>query len=199
MEKLKDLNYGYTDLEPIIDKETMQTHHSKHHLAYVTNFNNAVKGTKHENMSVQEVLKDIENVDENIKGAIINNGGGVVNHNIYFTQLINGGKKINDNSFLEEINQTFGSLENLISELKLAGMKRFGSGWSWLVIDGSQLKVLSTPNQNSPIMDGQVPLLGIDVWEHAYYLKYQNRRAEYLDNIFSIIDWEVVTHRYLNK
>jgi len=195
MEKLMNLEYEYNKFDGVIDKETMEIHHSKHLNAYVTNYNNAIEGTSIENIPVREVLANINDVDDSIKQAVINNGGGIVNHELYFTQFKEG-TKITDEKLLSDINQTFGSFDNMIEELKGAGLKRFGSGWTWLVKKDNKLEVISTLNQDSPIMDGYTPLLGIDVWEHAYYLKYQNKRPEYLENIFNIIDWEKIQNLY---
>jgi len=195
MERLINLEFEYSKFEEIIDKETMEIHHSKHLNAYVTNYNNAIKDTSIENVPVREVLKNIDTVDESIKQAVINNGGGIVNHELYFTQFKKG-TKITDENFTNDINETFGSFENMIEEIKSTGLKRFGSGWTWLVIKNNKLEVISTLNQDSPLMEGYTPLLGIDVWEHAYYLKYQNRRPEYLENILNIIDWEKIQKIY---
>ncbi len=195
MEKLIELPYSYDAFDSIIDKETMEIHHSRHLNAYVTNYNNAVTDTKYAQMDIKDVIADINNVEDNIQMAVRNNGGGVVNHNLYFTQF-GLDKPLNEGTFKTDIIDTFGSIENLISELKTAGATRFGSGWSWLVLNEGKLEVMSTPNQDNPLMSGKTPLLGIDVWEHAYYLKYQNKRPDYLTAIFDIIDWSVIEARY---
>ncbi len=195
MEKLIELPYEYDAFDEVIDKETMEIHHSRHLNAYVTNYNNAVEETKYADMLIEDVISDIENVDSKIQNAVRNNGGGVVNHNLYFTQFSNSGSLL-EGTFKSEIISTFGSLENLIEELKKAGATRFGSGWSWLVLNQGKLEVMSTLNQDNPMREGKTPLLGIDVWEHAYYLKYQNKRPDYLTEIFKIIDWKVIEKRY---
>ncbi len=195
MEKLIELPYSYDAFDSIIDKETMEIHHSRHLNAYVTNYNNAVTDTKYAQMDIKDVIGDIENIESTIQMAVRNNGGGVVNHNLYFTQF-GWDKPLNDGTFKKDIIDTFGSIENLIAELKTAGATRFGSGWSWLVLNEGKLEVMSTLNQDNPLMSGKTPLLGIDVWEHAYYLKYQNKRPDYLTAIFDIIDWSVIEARY---
>lgn len=195
MEKLIELPYSYDAFDSIIDKETMEIHHSRHLNAYVTNYNNAVTDTKYAQMDIKDVISDIENIESTIQMAVRNNGGGVVNHNLYFTQF-GWDKPLNDGTFKKDIIDTFGSIENLIAELKTAGATRFGSGWSWLVLNEGKLEVMSTLNQDNPLMSGKTPLLGIDVWEHAYYLKYQNKRPDYLTAIFDIIDWSVIEARY---
>ncbi len=195
MEQLINLPYAYDAFDSVIDKETMEIHHSRHLNAYVTNYNNAIEGTKYAQMDIKEVIADINSIDASIQNAIRNNGGGVVNHNLYFTQFAND-KPLQDGALKTSIEETFGSLENLIAELQKAGATRFGSGWSWLVLNNGKLEVMSTLNQDNPIMEGKTPLLGIDVWEHAYYLKYQNKRPEYLKAIFNIIDWTVIEERF---
>lgn len=194
MEKLIELKFKNDELAPTINKETIDVHHGKHLATYVANYNAAIEGTEYENQSLIEVMTNIEKVDITKRTAINNNGGGVLNHNIYFEQLGHG--ELSDGTFKQLIIETFGSLENMIEELKKAGLTRFGSGWSWLVLEDGVLKVTQTLNQDCPYSLGQTPLLAIDVWEHAYYLDYQNRRAEYLNNIFSIIDWTVVEKRF---
>lgn len=195
MEQLINLPYAYDAFDSVIDKETMEIHHSRHLNAYVTNYNNAIEGTEYAQMDIKEVIADINSIDASIQNAIRNNGGGVVNHNLYFTQFAND-KPLQDGALKTSIEETFGSLENLIAELQKAGATRFGSGWSWLVLNNGKLEVMSTLNQDNPIMEGKTPLLGIDVWEHAYYLKYQNKRPEYLKAIFNIIDWTVIEERF---
>lgn len=199
MEKLLDLKYDLAALEPVIDKETVDIHHNKHHNAYVTNFNGLIEGTDIQDKDITSILKDLSCIPQDIKQGVINNGGGVWNHNFYFDQLIPGGKELSNQELIDLINSTFGSFEELKNQLVDGGMKRFGSGWIWLVLNNDKLEIVNTLNQDCPISEGLVPLLTIDVWEHAYYLKYQNRRKEYLESIFDIIDFEVVEQRYLNK
>lgn len=198
MKLIKELKYEFNQLEPVIDAATMEIHYTKHLAAYATNFQAAIEKTDLANESIEAILKNIDSVPAEVKQAVINNAGGVHNHNLYFEQFTPGGKALADGKLLSLINATFGSIDELIEQLKKAGATRFGSGWSWLVYDGENLKVMSTANQDSPLMENLVPLLGIDVWEHAYYLNYQNRRPDYLAAIFSIIDWSVVEARFNN-
>ncbi|MFV0247040.1 MAG: superoxide dismutase [Mycoplasmatales bacterium] len=199
MEKLLDLKYDLAALEPIIDKETVDIHHNMHHNAYVTNFNGLIEGTNIQDKDITSILKDLSCIPQDIKQGVINNGGGVWNHNFYFEQLKPGGKELSNQELIDLINSTFGSFEELKNQLVDGGMKRFGSGWIWLVLNNDRVEIVNTLNQDCPISEGLVPLLTIDVWEHAYYLKYQNRRKEYLESIFDIIDFEVVEQRFLNK
>ncbi len=197
MKELKKLNYEYREFENVIDATTMEIHHTKHLAAYISNYNNLIAGTEFESKCVMEVIKNIEQVPEDIRIGIRNNGGGMLNHNLYFSQF---GK---DNltpkgELLGLINETFGEFDDFKTSLIKEGLARFGSGWAWLVIKNGELSIISTANQDSPLMDGFTPLLGIDVWEHAYYLKYQNRRAEYLENIWRIIDWSIIESRFKN-
>ncbi|MFZ4863071.1 superoxide dismutase [Sphingobacterium sp. Mn56C] len=194
---LEALPYANDALEPNIDKETMEIHHDRHHQAYVDNLNKAIAGTDAENASLEDILKNISKYP----AAVRNNGGGHYNHKLFWTILSpNGGGKPTG-ELAEEINATFGSFEELKKKLQEAGATRFGSGWSWLIVgaDG-KLAVTSTPNQDNPLMDVAevkgTPILGIDVWEHAYYLKYQNKRPAYLDAIFNAINWEAVAQNY---
>ena len=196
MQELIKLEYGYDAFEGVIDALTMETHHSKHLATYLTNYNNLVAGTKYETMKLEDVLSDLSIVDEKIRAGVRNNGGGIYNHNIYFSQFKKG-IELKEGSFKNAIESTFGSFEAMIDGLKTAGLTRFGSGWSWLVLDGSELKIISTPNQDTPLENGQIALIAIDVWEHAYYLSYQNRRAEYLEKIWSIINWDLVESKFI--
>ena len=195
MQELVKLGYEYDAFEGVVDALTMETHHSKHLGTYVTNFNNLVEGTKFADMALEEILKDLNAVDENIRAGVRNNGGGIYNHNLYFEQFKKD-VELKDGAFKDAVVATFGSVEAMIDALKTAGLGRFGSGWSWLVLDGSELKVISTANQDTPLELNQVAILGIDVWEHAYYLSYQNRRAEYLEKVWSVMDWDLIAKRY---
>jgi Fe-Mn family superoxide dismutase len=192
------LPYDYNALEPHIDEQTMRIHHDKHHAAYVTNANNAL--ANHPDLAalpVEELLKDLSRVPENIRTAVRNNAGGHANHT-FFWQIMgpNGGGQPSG-ALAEAINQTFGSFDAFKEELNKAGTGRFGSGWAWLTVDGSRaLRVESTPNQDSPISEGRTPILGVDVWEHAYYLKYQNRRPDYLAAWWNAVNWNEVSRRY---
>jgi len=196
--KLPDLGYAQDVLEPHIDAQTMAIHHGKHHNAYVTNLNAALE--KHPNVygwSIEDLLTKIAQVPEDIRTAVRNNGGGHHNHTLFWDILTPGGSSAPTGRLAEAITATFGSFDDLKTRLTQAGATRFGSGWSWLVKDASgKLQVYSTANQDSPLMEGHTPLLGIDVWEHAYYLKYQNRRPDYLAAIWKVINWDKVASRF---
>ena len=196
--KLKELNYKLDDLEPIIDKSIMDLHYNKHYAGYVAALNKAITDSKKlQNLSLLEILPEIKNLPKDSQGAFRNNAGGACNHELYWDILTPGGPKTPQGDLSKEINKTFGNLENLISVINDSGMKRFGSGWTWLIWNNG-LEVCSTANQDSPLMGKEIsgcqgiPLIGIDVWEHAYYLQYMNRRAEYLNNIWQLINWDKV-------
>jgi Fe-Mn family superoxide dismutase len=195
--ELPDLPYAADALEPSIDTMTMQIHHDKHHAAYVTNLNNAIAGTQWENHSVEEILRNINRVPENIRTAVRNNGGGHANHTLFWNLMGPHAGGEPTGALADAINATFGSFSDFKAKFKQAAMGRFGSGWAWLVVksDGS-LDLYSLPNQDSPLMEGDTPILGVDVWEHAYYLKYQNRRADYLDAWWNVVDWNKVAENY---
>ncbi len=196
--ELPPLPYEYNALEPHIDEQTMHLHHDKHHAAYVTNLNNALQGqTQFENTSVEDLLRNINAVPENVRTAVRNNGGGHANHSMYWDIMTPGGSQQPTGALANAINATFGGLDQFKAAFNDAGAKRFGSGWAWLVLgsDG-KLSVISTANQDSPLMDGQFPVFGNDVWEHAYYLKYQNRRADYLAAWWNVLNWDKVAQRY---
>lgn len=190
MEELKKLNYEYNALEPHIDEATMQIHHSKHHQAYVDKYNAAVKGTDLDEKPLDEVLKMVNEVPENIRVAVINNGGGVWNHNFFWNILKKGVTMPDELKTLLE--KDFESVEKFKEEFTNAALTQFGSGWAWLVKDGDKLKVIKTPNQDSPISSNLKPVLALDVWEHAYYLKYQNKRPDYVENFWNVVDWDEV-------
>jgi superoxide dismutase, Fe-Mn family len=196
--ELPPLPYAYNALEPTIDEETMHLHHDKHHQAYVTNLNNALQGQDAlANISIEDLVRRINEVPENIRTAVRNNGGGHVNHTMFWEIMTPGGAKEPTGDLANAINQTFGSFDAFKTQFNDAGTKRFGSGWAWLVVaQGRALQVLSTANQDSPLMDGQYPVMGNDVWEHAYYLKYQNRRPEYLAAWWNVVNWDEVAKRY---
>ena len=195
--ELPDLPYSHDALEPFIDKTTMEIHHGKHHNAYVTNLNNAISGNESlESKSIIELISDLDSVPEDIRGAVRNNGGGHANHSLFWS-IMGPGKGGEPNGALgEAINSTFGSFETLKDEFTKAGMTRFGSGWAWLSISNGSLVVSSTPNQDSPLMDGNEPIIGCDVWEHAYYLKYQNLRPDYLNAWWNVVDWDAASARF---
>jgi len=193
-----DLPYSYDSLEPYIDAMTMEIHLTKHHAAYVNNLNNAIAGTDLEAKTLEELLANAGM----LPAAVRNNGGGHFNHSLFWSIM---GKNKGGNptgKLADEINSTFGSFENFKNEFSKAATTRFGSGWAWLLVKNGKLVVSSTPNQDNPLMDVAevkgTPILGLDVWEHAYYLKYQNRRPEYIENFFNVIDWDAVAKRYEN-
>jgi superoxide dismutase, Fe-Mn family len=194
--EVPDLPYDYAALEPHIDEETMRIHHDKHHAAYVTNANAALEGTEWADKPVDEVLKNLDKVPEDKRGAVRNNAGGHSNHTFFWQTMGPDGGGEPDGDLAQAISDAFGGFDDFKAKVKDAGVKRFGSGWAWLVHDGSGLVVTSTANQDSPISDGQTPLLGVDVWEHAYYLKYQNKRPDYLDAWWNVVNWDEVARRY---
>ena len=194
---LPPLPYEYSALEPTIDTQTMQIHHDKHHAAYVNNLNAALK--EHPDLqskSVEELLKGINSVPEAIRTAVRNNGGGHANHTMFWEIMRPGGSKQPTGALAEAIQSAFGGVDALKQQVNDAGAKRFGSGWAWVVVAGGRLQVLSTANQDSPLMDGQTPILGVDVWEHAYYLKYQNKRPDYIAAWWNVVNWPEVARRY---
>jgi Fe-Mn family superoxide dismutase len=190
------LPYDYAALEPHIDEQTMRIHHDKHHQAYVDKANAALDGTEWADKPVEEVLANLSSLPADKQGPVRNNAGGHANHSLFWTVLSPNGGGAPSGDLAAAIDETFGGVEQLKTQMSDAGVNRFGSGWSWLVLDGGSLKVTSTANQDSPILEGQTPLLGIDVWEHAYYLKYQNRRPDYLAAIWNVVDWSAVGERY---
>ncbi|MFO1443456.1 superoxide dismutase [Bacillus sp. Bva_UNVM-123] len=195
--ELPQLPYAYDALEPNIDKETMNIHHTKHHNTYVTNLNNALEGNDELlSKTVEEIVSNLDNVPEAIRGAVRNNGGGHVNHSLFWQIISPNGGGTPTGDLAEAINQKFGSFENFKEEFAKAATTRFGSGWAWLVVNNGELEVTSTPNQDSPLMENKKPILGLDVWEHAYYLKYQNRRPEYINSFWNIVNWDEVSKRY---
>ena len=192
---LPELKFNNSALEPYIDEKTMEIHHQKHHGAYIANLNNALEGkSEFESWNIIEVLKNLDKLPEEIRQAVKNNGGGHYNHSLFWESLAPGGKPMSP-KFEEKIINAFGSVDEFKAKFKDAAVKRFGSGWAWLVSDAGTLKVVSTSNQDAPISDGLIELLGLDVWEHAYYLNYQNRRADYIDAFWNIVDWQIVESR----
>ena len=196
--KLPDLPYAYDALEPYIDAKTMEIHHSKHHQAYITKANAALEGTSFENTSIDELCRNLSDLPENIKGAVRNNGGGHFNHSLFWSILSPKNESSEPSVDLNKaINDSFGSMESLKEEFSNAAATRFGSGWAWLIKeDDGSLSISSTPNQDNPLMEGKTPILGLDVWEHAYYLNYQNRRPDYINAFFNIINWDAVSTLY---
>ncbi len=195
--ELPQLPYAYDALEPHIDKETMNIHHTKHHNTYVTNLNNAVAGKADlENKSVEELIANIDALPEDIKTAVRNNGGGHANHSLFWQLLSPNGGGTPTGELAQAIDAKFGSLDAFKEEFAKAATTRFGSGWAWLSVANGELEISSTANQVSPIMEGKTPLLGLDVWEHAYYLNYQNRRPDYISSFWNVVNWDEVSKRY---
>jgi Fe-Mn family superoxide dismutase len=189
------LPYAYDALEPHIDEATMRVHHDKHHQAYVDKANAALEGTEWADRDVEDVLRNLSILPGDKQGPVRNNGGGHYNHSLFWQMLSPDGGGEPDGELGSAIADTFGSLDSFKDEFKNAGIARFGSGWAWLVHDGTGLAVVSTPNQDSPVSDGSTPLLGCDVWEHAYYLKYQNKRPDYIDAFWNVVNWDYVAQR----
>ena len=194
---LPSLPYAENALEPHIDARTMNIHHTKHHQAYITNLNNAIAGTEWESLSVEEICRKIDSVPENIRTVVRNNGGGHANHSLFWTIMGPNAGGAPTGALAEAINAKWGSFDEFKAKFKALGVGRFGSGWAWLVVkaDGT-LDAYSLPNQDSPLMQGDVPILGVDVWEHAYYLNYQNRRPDYLDAWWNVVNWTEVAKLY---
>ena len=196
MNTLPNLPYDYNALEPYIDEQTMTIHHTKHHQAYIDKLNGAIKGTKFESMDVNELLKKINEVPENIRTAVRNHGGGHSNHTFVWKIMAPNAGGEPDGNVADAIKNTFGGFDKFKEEFTNAGLNRFGSGWAWLVADNGKLAVISTANQDSPLMENKVPVLGVDVWEHGYYLKYQNRRADYIAAFWNIVNWKKVNELF---
>ncbi|WP_099221220.1 superoxide dismutase [Listeria costaricensis] len=195
--ELPKLAYTYDALEPNFDKETMEIHYTKHHNTYVTKLNDALKG--HDDLAskpVEELISDLNQVPEDIRTAVRNNGGGHANHTLFWSILSPNGGGEPTGALKEAIDSTFGSFDAFKEKFAAAAAARFGSGWAWLILKDGKLEIISTPNQDSPLSDGAFPVLGLDVWEHAYYLKFQNRRPEYIDTFWNVIDWDTVGKRY---
>jgi Fe-Mn family superoxide dismutase len=190
------LPYAYDALEPHIDDQTMHLHHDKHHQAYVDKVNAALEGTEHAERPIAEIVANLDSIPEEKRAAVRNNGGGHLNHTLFWEAMSPAGGGAPDGALGEAIDSAFGSLDAFKEQFEAAGVARFGSGWVWLVSDGDSVAIVTTPNQDNPIVDGQQPLLGNDVWEHAYYLRYQNRRPEYLQAWWNVVDWAKVAERY---
>ena len=192
-----ELKYDFKDLEPNIDEETMYTHYNKHYNAYTENLNNSLEHLpEFKDMDIISILKNIKE-DNNYYMAIRNNGGGYLNHSMYFDMLTPKSTPL-PNKLEEKINEEFTSFDNFKSEIISKGLSHFGSGWVWVILENDKLKIITTNNQDNPYMFGQTPIMGIDLWEHAYYLKYKNLRKDYLENIFNVIDWNIVENYYNN-
>ena len=191
-----DLTYAFDALEPHIDARTMEIHHDKHHAAYVTNLNAAIEGTPYAEQSLDTILTSLDSIPEDKRMAVRNNGGGHANHTLFWEIMGPNGGGDPSGDLADAIADAFGGVSELKAAVNDAGVKRFGSGWTWLVWDGTGLGVKSTPNQDTPVMDGRAPILGIDVWEHAYYLNYQNRRPDYLEAWWNVVDWDAVAAKF---
>jgi Fe-Mn family superoxide dismutase len=195
--ELPDLPYAHDALEPHIDARTMEIHHGKHHQAYINNVNGALEGNEElAGKSVEDLVSDLDSVPEDIRGAVRNNGGGHANHSLFWSVMGPGKGGEPTGELGAAIDATFGGFDAFKEAFAAAGMTRFGSGWAWLVVDGDSLAVTSTANQDSPLMEGKTPLLGLDVWEHAYYLNYQNRRPDYIGAFWNVVDWDAVAARF---
>jgi Fe-Mn family superoxide dismutase len=189
------LPYPYDSLAPTIDEETMHLHHDKHHQAYVDKANAALEGTEWADKSIEEVIAGLGSLPDNIKGPVRNNGGGHYNHTLFWESMTPGGSELSG-ELADAIAAKFGSVDAFKEQFEAAGVGQFGSGWAWLVLDGGELAIVSTANQDSPLTDGKTPLLGNDVWEHAYYLTYKNARPAYLKAWWDVVNWDVVAERY---
>jgi Fe-Mn family superoxide dismutase len=194
--ELPELPYAYDALEPTIDEQTMRIHHGKHHQAYVDNLNKALDGTEWDGRPLEQVLANLTSLPEDKQAAVRNNGGGHANHSLFWQIMKPNGGGDPSGALGRAIADTFGDADQLKAAINDGGVKRFGSGWTWLVWDGTGLAVYSTANQDSPLMQSDVPLLGIDVWEHAYYLRYQNRRPDYLGAWWDVVNWDEVGRRF---
>jgi superoxide dismutase, Fe-Mn family len=190
------LPYDYAALEPHIDEQTMRLHHDKHHQAYVDKANGALEGTEHDGKPIEEVVANLDALPDDIRGVVRNNGGGHLNHSLFWESMSPDGGGEPSGELADAINEAFGSFDAFKEQFEAAGANQFGSGWAWLVLDGGTLRVTSTANQDNPVSSGQTPLVGNDVWEHAYYLKYNNRRPEYLKAWWNVVNWDKVAERY---
>jgi len=190
------LPYDYAALEPHIDEATMRVHHDKHHQAYVDKANGALEGTQYAGSPIEDVIRHLDELPEDKRGPVRNNGGGHINHTLFWESMSPEGGGEPDGELRSAIDEAFGSFEDFKAKIKETGVGQFGSGWAWLVNDGSKLQVVGTPNQDNPLSQGQTPLLGVDVWEHAYYLKYQNKRPDYIDAWWNTVNWPKVAERY---
>lgn len=196
MYKLPNLPYDHSALEPHIDEKTMRIHHGKHHAGYVAKLNKALEGNDELlEMEIIDLLQDFDKVPDKIKTAVRNNGGGHANHSLFWTVMSPDGGGEPEGELLDAINSSFDDFSSFKKEFTEAALGRFGSGWAWLVVDNKSLSVTNTPNQDSPLLDGKTPILGLDVWEHAYYLNYQNKRGDYIDAWWNVVNWDEVAKR----
>jgi len=196
MHELPKLPYEYNALEPHIDEKTMTIHHTKHHQAYIDKLNGAIKGTEFENMDVNELVQQLDKVPENIRTAVRNNGGGHANHTLFWQWMGVGKGGDPSGAVGDSIKDSFGGFDKFKEVFAEAAVTRFGSGWAWLIVENGRLGITSTPNQDTPVMDGKTVILGLDVWEHAYYLKYQNKRPDYIAAWWNVVNWEKVTELF---
>nr|5X2J_A Chain A, manganese superoxide dismutase [Staphylococcus equorum] len=192
--ELPNLPYGFRALEPHIDQQTMEIHHDKHHNTYVTKLNAAVEGTDLESKSIEEIVANLDSVPENIQTAVRNNGGGHLNHSLFWELLTPNSEE--KGTVVDKIKEQWGSLDAFKEEFANQAAARFGSGWAWLVVNDGKLEIVTTPNQDNPLTEGKTPILGLDVWEHAYYLKYQNKRPDYISAFWNVVNWEKVDELY---
>nr|7WNL_A Chain A, Superoxide dismutase [Staphylococcus equorum]7WNL_B Chain B, Superoxide dismutase [Staphylococcus equorum]7WNL_C Chain C, Superoxide dismutase [Staphylococcus equorum]7WNL_D Chain D, Superoxide dismutase [Staphylococcus equorum] len=192
--ELPNLPYGFRALEPHIDQQTMEIHHDKHHNTYVTRLNAAVEGTDLESKSIEEIVANLDSVPENIQTAVRNNGGGHLNHSLFWELLTPNSEE--KGTVVDKIKEQWGSLDAFKEEFANQAYARFGSGWAWLVVNDGKLEIVTTPNQDNPLTEGKTPILGLDVWEHAYYLKYQNKRPDYISAFWNVVNWEKVDELY---
>lgn len=200
MHKLPNLNYEYDALEPYIDAKTMELHHSKHHQTYVDKLNGAIKGTQFEDVPVDKIIQQLDELPESIRTTVRNNGGGHYNHSLFWKMMSPSAKKSPNGILLSKIETTFGDLEKFKDKFSSAAVARFGSGWVWLTYENDELMISSSPNQDSVLMDrGVMPILCLDVWEHAYYLKYQNRRPEYIEAWWQVVDWQQIEENFTKQ
>ena len=190
------LPYDYNALEPHIDEATMKVHHDKHHQAYVAKANAALEGTEWEDKPIEEVLQNLDSLPDDKKGVVRNNGGGHANHSFFWQIMSPDGGGEPSGSLGDAINEKFGSFDDFKEKFKAAGVGQFGSGWAWLIKDGDGVDITSTPNQDTPVMEGKTPIIGVDVWEHAYYLKYQNKRPDYIDAFWNVVNWDEAQKRF---
>lgn len=192
-----ELPYAFNDLEPYIDAKTMEIHYTKHHQAYCDNLNKALQGSNHSDREVADLLGDLDSVPENIRNAVKNNGGGLYNHNLFWEIMKKDGGGAPTGELASQINNSFGDFDKFKNEFSAAALTRFGSGWAWLTVNqNGRLEIFSTANQDCPLSDHKIPILALDVWEHAYYLHYQNRRAEYIDKWWNVVNWEKVAANF---
>ena len=194
--ELPPLPYAYDALEPSIDEQTMHLHHDKHHATYVTNLNNALQGHDFANLPIEQVITRLNEVPDSARMAVRNNGGGHLNHSMFWQIMAPKAGGNPSGNVAQAINSAFGSFDQFKEKINAAGVGRFGSGWAWLVKSGGKVEIISTANQDSPLMEGKYPVMGVDVWEHAYYLKYQNRRPEYLGAWWNVVNWPEVEKRF---